>query len=222
MSSMSEVSEEGRAAYEAEHADEAENETPPATSTLAELFAKGQRIPELDEDDFCELFDLVLEEAGRRRYVGSTAGSNESRVSRLPISEFSFDRPDRVVETTVWERNPDQPPGYLRLARVKSITEVYEELRGALGCVNDPTIGWTLPEGCDEYFVRGSIAAADTPWPYESRICVFVVTGGSEGHYIHVEAHDGEQRQLLILGKTFAGWDAAWKFGQRLAAILDL
>lgn len=38
----------------------------PHVSTLAALFAEGQRIPELDHDDFHELIDLVLEEHARR------------------------------------------------------------------------------------------------------------------------------------------------------------
>ena len=36
-------------------------------STLEKLFAAGQRIPELDDDDFRELQELVAEEAERRQ-----------------------------------------------------------------------------------------------------------------------------------------------------------
>lgn len=44
----------------------------PPKSTLATLFAEGQRIPDLDDSDLNELADLVVEEVGRRRGHGVT------------------------------------------------------------------------------------------------------------------------------------------------------
>lgn len=59
-------------------------------STLAQLFAPGQRIPELDDADLNELADLVLEELGRRKgldvkLVGRTraAGADPTPVPAL-------------------------------------------------------------------------------------------------------------------------------------------
>ena len=54
-------------------------------------------------------------------------------------------------------------------------------------------------------------------------IAVFPITGGSEGHYIHVEAiaRDGS-RQLLYLGKTFKGMDHAWQIARKLGDLLHV
>lgn len=63
----------------------------------------------------------------------------------------------------------------------------------------------------DEYFKES--APADMPWPDDWRwLAVYVVTGGSEGTYLHVDAirSDGK-RQLLILGKTCAYGFETWK-----------
>ena len=49
------------------------------------------------------------------------------------------------------------------------------------------------------------------------------VTGSSEGDYFHagVVGRDGAYQTLLI-GKTFAGRDAAWAFARRLADLLGV
>lgn len=140
------------------------------------------------------------------------------------------------VETYIMEPVPDKP-GYSRLARQKTVREVYEELRAILG---------HYPDGAEEYFsigmyhtldreTRGKhlsdderyevykrIHGGDTPWP-EGRIHISVVTGGSEGHYTHVDVHtpDGEIADVFLC-KTFMGWDAAWSFAKRLGEILQV
>lgn len=62
----------------------------------------------------------------------------------------------------------------------------------------------------------------ESDWP-EGHTVVFPVTGGSEGHYVHVGVvgRDGKFHDLL-LGKTFAGWDAAWAFARRVADLLGI
>lgn len=116
-----------------------------------------------------------------------------------------------TVDTEVYEPHPDQP-GYRRRARVKTVHEVCDELVTELG--NYPAGG---EEGLHVYPTVG----ADTLWP-EGQIAVFPVTGGSEGHYTHVEVLAGEQRHLLMLAKTFDGFDAAWRFSRRLALLLSV
>jgi hypothetical protein len=118
------------------------------------------------------------------------------------------------IETQIWEQNPERPEGYLRVARLKSVGEVFREIRGVFG---------DYPEGCEEYLNISSPLDEGTPWP-DGRIAVYPVTGSSEGHYIHVDVIDyGDgHRTLVLLGKTFAGWDAAWYFARNLAEVLDV
>ena len=57
-------------------------------------------------------------------------------------------------------------------------------------------------------------------WPDRySWISCFAVTGGSEGHYVEVITDN--TRELIFLGKTFDGWDAAWNTAKRVAALLE-
>jgi hypothetical protein len=62
---------------------------------------------------------------------------------------------------------------------------------------------------------------ADMDFPKESRIACFTVTGGSEGHYIHVEAISDGARHLVFLGKTFDGAEFGWKLCEAIALILQ-
>ena len=65
-------------------------------------------------------------------------------------------------------------------------------------------------------------------------VSCFAVTGGSEGHYIHIEvagydkncAPPGDRgqvghRMMLFLGKTFAGMEKAQSIANRCAILLD-
>lgn len=128
---------------------------------------------------------------------------------------------DHVIETQVWTR--DTRPGregYLVLERNRTVREVYDDVRAVLG---------EYPDGGEEYFsigpgvVRGVYDSAGTrEWPV-GRVVVFSITGSSEGDYVHVEVHDhnhGQERECVLLGKTFAGRDAAWAFARRLADLL--
>jgi hypothetical protein len=59
-------------------------------------------------------------------------------------------------------------------------------------------------------------------WPMNYHwISVFAVTGGSEGHYVHVEAITGDVRELLFLGKTFRGMDNALHAVSLLTKLLE-
>jgi hypothetical protein len=122
------------------------------------------------------------------------------------------------VETEVWIDDPERP-GYLRLIRRKTIAEVYREI---LALVGKDDGGFTVVDGADEYFGIHSGASADREWP-QGRIVVFAVAGSSEGHYVRVEVQTDDSRsELLILGKGFAGADAAWALARRLAWIMGV
>lgn len=130
-----------------------------------------------------------------------------------------------VVETEVWE--PDTArPGYSKRVRVKTIREVFEEVRAAIATPVEYSPGcgifWEWGEGCNEYMNVPSWVDDTREWP-KGRLVVFAVTGGSEGHYVHVEVQDDDNRsELLFLGKTFDGWDPAWTFAKRLAKVLQV
>jgi hypothetical protein len=47
------------------------------------------------------------------------------------------------------------------------------------------------------------------------------VTGGSEGHYVHVDLIDGDgKRTMVLLAKTFSGMETAYKVALAIAEIL--
>lgn len=99
------------------------------------------------------------------------------------------------------------------------VRDVYDELRRSLG------------ELVDEYFHIAS-SQTETPisgwsaglvsmatWPDRVRwIACYAVTGGSEGHYIHVDLiYYDKRRDLVFLGKTFQGMEHAQKIAAKCA-----
>jgi hypothetical protein len=74
----------------------------------------------------------------------------------------------------------------------------------------------------DEYdYFQVSSSTRNASWPIDTRIACFAVTGGSEGHYIHVESMSDGKCNCLILGKTFNGFDHALKLSNALSIILS-
>lgn len=62
---------------------------------------------------------------------------------------------------------------------------------------------------------------SNPPFPQRAQVACFAVTGASEGHYIHIGAIlRGGQLQSLYLGKTFQGWDFAWRVARACAEAL--
>lgn len=136
----------------------------------------------------------------------------------LNTADWPLNAPEEParVATQLWERNPDSPEGYMRVAYTKTIGEVLDEIRAIVG---------EYPEGGEEYFSVTTQRTLETPWP-DGQIIVYPVTGGSEGHYIHVSVIDANKgwadHQLVLTGKTFGGFDAAWAFAKRLAEMLEV
>ncbi len=118
--------------------------------------------------------------------------------------------PQSRIEVYEWEKRGDD--GYLYKARTKTVGEVYEELREVLG---------EYPDGGEEYFGLMVNLNGSMEWP-EGNIVCFSVNGSSEGDYTHVEVHNGKERTLIFLGKTFMGRDASWAFARRLADLLEV
>lgn len=114
------------------------------------------------------------------------------------------------IDTSEWAKDLERP-GLLKHVRTKTVDEVFAELRAKVG---------ELGPGHNDYFSVAALVPAHQPWP-SGRTVVFPVAGGSEGHYVHVEVIDQTRTShLLMLAKTFDGFEAAWAFAQRVAAHL--
>lgn len=145
------------------------------------------------------------------------------------------------IEIEVWKPHPqrDEPgfehfKGTVVLDYRRKVQDVLSELNAKLllegiepdeyGFANmtkydDPAY---LQEGAKKY-TQYSI-----PWPKYRRIAVFPVTGGSEGHYVHVETISHQQSgndpriaTLIGLSKTFRGWDHACRIAAAAGRLLQ-
>jgi hypothetical protein len=117
------------------------------------------------------------------------------------------------IEVEVWEPNPDKP-GYLRFVRMKTVQEVYDELKARLEADD------LLP---DDYFqISSDFRYSDEyrgkkldeiPLPrHYWRIVSFAVRGSSEGYYVHIGTiFSSGKYQDLFLGKSFQGMEYALK-----------
>jgi len=160
--------------------------------------------------------------------------------------------PDVPVPLDVWARELDpttkEPTGYLRRRRWRTYREAFRDLHNALDRIDCPKCGWSdkqevgvhckpcpkcgeETEGfLDEYFSPGHDyprGAENQPIGNFWRIICYAVTGGSEGHYVHVEivrerGEDANRIDCLALGKTFRGWDHAWAMAKRCAELLGV
>jgi len=92
----------------------------------------------------------------------------------------------------------------------KMLLDVYEELRARLTA--------SAHGGAMDYFKRsferedGTLLLSPVFIPADFRwVACYPVTGGSEGHYIHVDLilNDGTTRWPMFAGKTFLGWAKA-------------
>jgi len=117
-----------------------------------------------------------------------------------------------VVEVDEWIPSPEKD-GTLTRKRWRTLKDVAMDLNAGL-----KTVGIDMD---DHGMYPWSINGADTDTiPPHKWIACFAVTGGSEGHYIHVEALLGEHRMPLFLGKTFQGMDHALAIASACAKLL--
>ena len=127
----------------------------------------------------------------------------------------------KYFEPEIYKPHPEKP-GYLLFDRMRTLGDLMEYCKEALE-----------PSGVLdqlEYFSPMWRKKDDDPLPERIKwLVVFVVTGGSEGHYIHIEAittnddpRRGHDRELLILGKSLAGkMDDGLKIVNILAPLLS-
>jgi hypothetical protein len=154
------------------------------------------------------------------------------------------------VPLDVWAQVLDpttkQPTGYCKRLRYCTRREVFRDLYKALNiqicpackqeqpcqsgvwCPPCPRCGAEMESFIDEYFLMaGPDKTADNYVPRVQFVDCHAVTGGSEGHYIHVgflTTVNGEDNTThysqLATGKTFKGMDHAYAIAKRCAELL--
>ena len=112
--------------------------------------------------------------------------------------------------------------------------EVLRTLRTGLARTSDPTAEAlpgggqpSLLEALDYLSEAGIDWETDTELPLFHRYAVFVVTGNSEAHYVHIDvvldSYDDKHQATLYhvaLGKTFGGWETAWALAAACGELL--
>lgn len=140
---------------------------------------------------------------------------------------------DAPIVLEIYKPKPgDIESGLIVFSRYRRIGEVFEDLAEALR-KNDMIDEYM--SGCEAWSATGGLTMA-SPWPADVRwICAYPVTGGSEGHYVHIGVIlDGEERKAeggqwiygprkeiaLFLVKTFQGWSHACAIANAAARLL--
>ncbi len=130
------------------------------------------------------------------------------------------------IEIEVWKPHPTSP-GLLLLDYRRKVQDVLDELNAKLkaeGLEPDEHGFSNMTKYDDPKYMEEprKYSQYSLPWPEYRRIAVFPVTGGSEGHYIHVIVLDVKNGYTSIgLAKTFRGWDHACRISAAAARLLQ-
>lgn len=127
------------------------------------------------------------------------------------------------IEIEVWKPCPDKP-GTVILDYRRVIHDVLEELNAKLTLegVEPDEYGFSNMTKYDDPAYTSSYRDYSLRWP-AGRLAVFPVTGGSEGHYIHITVIDKDTQVSTTIGlaKTFQGWDHACRISATAARLLQ-
>ena len=139
------------------------------------------------------------------------------RAAGLPLEEANFQR--LIVPIDLWGPSAEKP-GYLSRIRQSTIGEVLVGLQEYLPLyIPDYK---EMSEGMSYSWWGDKKMNKDDAFPASHWISCYLVTGGSEGHYIHVDTIDKDgNRQLIYLEKTFSGSVYGWRIVEAIAAILE-
>lgn len=139
------------------------------------------------------------------------------------------------IDPANWRPDPERPGFQIRGTRLAS-KQVFARLQKALRTlpVPDEVAQWldgsttarSVLDLCD-YFSFGPCGAdGDGPLPEFDWIACYAMTGGSEGHYVHVDLLGNGDNDVavyrLAVGKTFGGWEVAWFVAQLCAYLLQV
>ena len=155
----------------------------------------------------------LLRKVNRRddELLFKTAGGAYIHARKNP-SGWAFDDEQKVYKE--WYGTDIAIGGYIVETIPETINGIYEYLSES------------MPDDLvDEYFsnmARHNKRGGD-PFPQEYNwIACYAVTGGSEGHYVHVDVITGDKRELLYLAKTFQGMGQALKIAAHLGKMLHV
>ena len=140
------------------------------------------------------------------------------------------------VEIEVYEPVPDKP-GYCHKVRNKRIGEVFCEVNKKLaeiGCPmshggkpvdpQDPQVEWRWVDPANaEYWSTSIDVSVDAEFPEYRWIACYVVTGGSEGYYVHVDViprEEGKRSRTIFLAKFLTMQDDALGFCNLLTKVI--
>lgn|GEM_PF-1447087 len=140
-------------------------------------------------------------------------GIQGQQYSAELFKDFNAEVKQLVVETDIY--GPSEREGFVKVVATKSLTDVLTEIVQLL-----PLYGISMDDL--DYFDVCASNRGNMPFPrlYFRLIC-FPVTGGSEGHYIHVGVVKQDQTyEDLFLGKTFLGYGKACEIAQIIGLIL--
>ena len=130
-----------------------------------------------------------------------------------------------TIDIELWKPHPDKP-GFVVVDRVKTVQEVFDELVAKLEeekLIDEYfTISSTIKYGRDDELNR------DKPFPDYRWIASYAVTGGNEGHYIHIDVINHVKGSTALhntalsvfVGKTFQGMEHAQNLASRCAELL--
>jgi hypothetical protein len=146
----------------------------------------------------------------QRDVASGTCVPQEDRTAMAPNTHY--------VALTYYDVDED---GYIKNERGRPVADIVKDLNTAMG-----RLEWPPEEpfgGKYEGFGHSWDSPGKRPiWPNEwSWIACFAVTGGSEGHYVHIEViHRGGTRQIMATHKTFGGRARAQLIASRAALLL--
>lgn len=166
-------------------------------------FAKGKEYAAKVVSD--DTLVATGEDGEEYRIGGNGDGKSYWRDYQFLKSFRMIDPPVTVIETEIYEPNPEKP-GFLKEVRKKTFGEVYKE---ACQFLKERDI-W---DNLDYFHLSRDYSDKNyenKPFPTWRWIVCYAVVGGSEGHYIHVDIFKSEGgTEQLFLGKTFLGMDYA-------------
>lgn len=138
-------------------------------------------------EDRTIVLEGILGEGGKQLPYFTNPDANKFYRSRqlAPIEE---------IEIETWLPNPDNPH-YLILDRRRTIGEVFADLKQAMK-------EQKIRDDLDYFSISTSSKEEAEPFPEFNWVSVFLVRGGNEGYYFHIEVIKGDNRRLLYLGKT--------------------
>jgi hypothetical protein len=184
-----------------------------------QAFSPGEEMGELAREDCAappDIWRRVIEDGVQTSYLKRQRMRLASEVYKDLVKALSLERCDKCG----WERKIKSHP-----------RRVYCEIHEA--CPNaDKGGGGEFHELIDEYFSGPSLPREDFAIPHDwKRVVVFPVTGGSEGHYVHVGYLVPDHRpgalaygppvfREFALLKTFRGWDYAVMLAGRIAQMM--